>query len=108
MGKHLFVKKYKEENPDVEAQLDTTFVEASQVTVNIVQAYPDLKKNLDTSKNTEVSDFKEHFAANKLQGAHKARKARRSVSEKRTVMEQQLEELRKSAGQKSDGTKTLS
>ena len=37
-----------------------------------------------------------------------ARKARRSVSEKRTVMEQQLEELRKSAGQGGGGeTKKL-
>ena len=45
-----------------------------------INAYPDMKNNLDTSKGHEIANFSDHFAALMVQNAYKARKARRPAA----------------------------
>jgi hypothetical protein len=82
--KYLFVKKYAGKVDGVEDALDCTFTEAPQVTDNIVTAFPDMKKRLDTdSDGKPVSNFAEHFAATMLQNQHKAKRPGTGKSSRR-------------------------
>ena len=64
--KFLYVRKYADGDPQIAADLNTTMVEASQLTVNIVNAFPDLKGMMDVEK-APVTSFQEQFAAAQLQ-----------------------------------------
>merc|ERR1712072_622731 len=93
--KYLFVKKYAGKVDGVEDALDCTFAEAPQVTTNIVQAFPDMKKKLAIDKDgAEVSNFAEHFAATMLQNQHKAKKGRQAAAAKRNKLVHELVSLR--------------
>lgn len=103
--KYLFVKKYAGKVDGVEDALDCTFAEAPQVTGNIVNAFPDMKKKLNHEGGTPVSNFSEHFAATMLQNQHKAKKGRRAADEQKKKMVRELIELR---GGDARGTEDMS
>merc|ERR1719311_144547 len=93
--KYLFVKKYAGKVDGVEDALDCTFSEAPQVTDNIVTAFPDMNKRLDTeNEDNKVSNFVEHFAATMLQNQHNAKKARKVAANQRKMLVAELVELR--------------
>jgi hypothetical protein len=103
--KYLFVKKYAGKVDGVEDALDCTFAEAPQVTGNIVNAFPDMKKKLNHEGGTPVSNFSEHFAATMLQNQHKAKKGRRAAEDQKKKMVRELIELR---GGDARGTEDMS
>ena len=80
--------------------LDCTFTQAPQVTDNIVTAFPDMKKRLDTEDTDKpVSNFAEHFAATMLQNQHKAKQARGRKKEQEKKLALELVELKKEKGE---------
>merc|ERR1719421_1901091 len=94
--KYLFVKKYAGKVDGVEDALDCTFAEAPQVTSNIVNAFPDMKKKLAVDNEAKpVGNFAEHFAATMLQNQHKAKKGRKKAAAQREKLIVELVALRK-------------
>ena len=51
--RHMFVTKFKDENPNVGADLDTTYAEAPALAQNVVNNFSDMNKklNLDGHEN---------------------------------------------------------
>lgn len=88
--RYQYVKQLKDENKDIEVDLDVAMIESPDLTSRIVTAYPHLKK----IEEMEPKDFKKELAASRMQNVFQKNRAKAKVKKQKTALKIKVCEIR--------------